>query len=67
MGQCLSHFIMGSSFVFYGILMIFSLRFGSEWLRNKGKSHDFFDSCVIAIWGFINTLTGHRFVLYVHF
>lgn len=57
--QCLSHFIMGSSFIGYGILLIFSLRLGSEWLQSKGKSHDAVDSLVIATWGFINILTGH--------
>ncbi|GES79386.1 integral membrane protein [Rhizophagus clarus] len=59
-GQCLAHFIMGSSFIGYGILLIVSLRFGSEWLRSKGKSQDYFDSCMITVWGFINTWTEHR-------
>jgi len=60
LGQCLAHFIMGSSFIGYGIMLLLSLRFGSEWLRSKGKSQDYFDSWIITIWGFINTWTEHR-------
>ncbi|CAG8470512.1 13603_t:CDS:2 [Funneliformis caledonium] len=60
LGQCLAHFIMGSSFIAYGITTILLLRIGSEWLRSKGKSQDYFDSLIIMAWGFMNTWTEHR-------
>ncbi|CAG8680581.1 24320_t:CDS:2, partial [Dentiscutata erythropus] len=60
LGQCLAHFIMGSSFIAHGILLILVMRFSSEWLRRKGKLQDYYDSWVIMIWGFINTFLEHR-------
>ncbi|CAG8480380.1 9915_t:CDS:2 [Gigaspora margarita] len=60
LGQCLAHFIMGSSFIGHGILLIIVMRFATEWLRRKGKSQDYYDSWVIMIWGFINTFMEHR-------
>ncbi|OLL23430.1 Protein YTP1 [Neolecta irregularis DAH-3] len=59
-GQCIAHFIMGSSFLGYGIVMTLMLVFGQEWLKRRGKSMDFYDSAVICIWGFVNTFTEHR-------
>ncbi|OZJ02628.1 hypothetical protein BZG36_03843 [Bifiguratus adelaidae] len=59
-GQCLAHFIMGSSFVAYGIIMIIMLRVGGGWLKRRGQSQEWFDSWVIMIWGIINTFTEHR-------
>ncbi|RIB26838.1 hypothetical protein C2G38_2063735 [Gigaspora rosea] len=60
LGQCLAHFIMGSSFIAHGILLILVMRFATEWLNRKGKSQDYYDSWVIMIWGFINTFMEHR-------
>ncbi|KAI5790088.1 putative integral membrane protein [Geopyxis carbonaria] len=60
LGQCLAHFIMGSSFIAYGIIMTMMLLVGQAWLRRTGKSQEFWDSLVIAIWGCINTFTEHR-------
>lgn len=60
MGQCLAHFIMGSAFIAYGILMMVLLLVGQFWLRRTGRSQEFFDSLIIAIWGCINTFTEHR-------
>ena len=59
-GQCLAHFIMGSAFVGYGIVMTLMMLVGQVWLRRMGKSQEFFDSCVIAAWGCVNTFTEHR-------
>ncbi|CDH60669.1 integral membrane protein [Lichtheimia corymbifera JMRC:FSU:9682] len=59
-GQCLAHFIMGSSFVGYGILMLLSLRVGGPWLLRRGKSQEWYDSWVIMLWGIVNTFTEHR-------
>jgi hypothetical protein len=60
LGQCLAHFIMGSSFIAYGIIMIIMLFIGQAWLQRTGRSQEFWDSGVIAIWGCINTFTEHR-------
>ncbi|KAK6833396.1 pre-mRNA splicing factor [Apiospora arundinis] len=60
LGQCLAHFIMGSSFIAYGIISTILLLVGQIWLRHTGRSQEFFDSAVIAAWGCINTFTEHR-------
>jgi len=60
MGQCLAHFIMGSAFIAYGILLTLLLLVGQYWLRRTGRSQEFFDSLVIAAWGCVNTFTEHR-------
>ncbi|KAH7348134.1 integral membrane protein-like protein [Pyrenochaeta sp. MPI-SDFR-AT-0127] len=59
-GQCLAHFIMGSAFIAYGIILIILLLVGQLWLRRTGRSQEFFDSLVIAAWGCVNTFTEHR-------
>ena len=59
-GQCLAHFIMGSSFIAYGIIMVILLLVGQAWLRRSGRSQEFWDSGTIALWGCINTFTEHR-------
>ncbi|PLB36003.1 Ytp1 family protein [Aspergillus candidus] len=60
MGQCLAHFIMGSAFIAYGILLTILLLVGQYWLRRTGRSQEFFDSLIIAAWGCVNTFTEHR-------
>ncbi|KAK3370013.1 hypothetical protein B0H63DRAFT_305544 [Podospora didyma] len=60
LGQCLAHFIMGSAFIAYGILLTILLLVGQVWLRRTGRSQEFFDSVVIAAWGCVNTFTEHR-------
>ncbi|RIB18554.1 hypothetical protein C2G38_1966717 [Gigaspora rosea] len=65
-GQCLAHFIMGSSFIGYGIFLILMLRLASGWLQRKGKSQDYFDSWIIMAWGFVNTFTEHRGNVWSH-
>ncbi|KAI0378555.1 hypothetical protein F5Y04DRAFT_147154 [Hypomontagnella monticulosa] len=59
-GQCLAHFIMGSAFIAYGILLTILLVVGQLWIRRTGRSQEFFDSAVIAAWGVVNTFTEHR-------
>ncbi|KAI1329016.1 hypothetical protein F5Y16DRAFT_397731 [Xylariaceae sp. FL0255] len=59
-GQCLAHFIMGSAFIAYGILLTILLLVGQVWLRRTGRSQEFFDSAVITAWGIVNTFTEHR-------
>ena len=60
LGQCLAHFIMGSAFIGYGIVLTIILFVGQLWLRRTGRSQEFFDSLLIAAWGCVNTFTEHR-------
>jgi hypothetical protein len=60
LGQCLAHFIMGSAFIGYGIILTIIMLVGQVWLRRTGRSQEFFDSLVIAAWGCVNTFTEHR-------
>jgi hypothetical protein len=60
LGQCLAHFIMGSAFIAYGIILTILLLVGQAWLRKTGRSQEFFDSLIIAAWGCVNTFTEHR-------
>lgn len=59
-GQCLAHFIMGSSFVAYGIILLIMLRVGAPFLLKRGRSQEWYDSWVIMLWGIVNTFTEHR-------
>jgi len=59
-GQCLAHFIMGSSFIAYGTIMVIMILVGQAWLKRTGKSQEFWDSSVITAWGIVNTFTEHR-------
>lgn len=60
LGQCLAHFIMGSAFIGYGIILTILLLVGQAWLKRSGRSQEFFDSLLIAAWGCVNTFTEHR-------
>jgi hypothetical protein len=59
LGQCLAHFIMGSAFIGYGIILTIIMLAGQYWLRRTGRSQEFFDSVLIAAWGCVNTFTEH--------
>jgi hypothetical protein len=59
-GQCAAHFIMGGAFIAYGVLLTILLLVGQLWLKRTGRSQEFFDSLVIAVWGCVNTFTEHR-------
>ncbi|KAF2773491.1 hypothetical protein EJ03DRAFT_285531 [Teratosphaeria nubilosa] len=59
-GQCAAHFIMGSAFIAYGIVMTILLLCGQNLLARSGRSQEFFDSLVITLWGIVNTFTEHR-------
>ncbi|KAH9818653.1 hypothetical protein DFH28DRAFT_1080574 [Melampsora americana] len=58
-GQCLSHMIVGSAFIFHGIFLLLMIHFGQPWLSHRGFSQEFLDSCVFTSWGFIKTFTEH--------
>ncbi|RPA87147.1 hypothetical protein BJ508DRAFT_410695 [Ascobolus immersus RN42] len=59
LGQCVSHFALGSSLIAYGIIMNIFLLAGRQWLKRRQKTQEFWDSLVIAVWGFFITFTGH--------
>ena len=59
LGQCLAHFIMGSAFIGYGIILTIIMLVGQAWLKRTGRSQEFFDSLLIAAWGCVNTFTEH--------
>ena len=60
LGQCLAHFIMGSAFIGYGIILTMMMMVGQPWLRRNGRSQEFYDSSFITAWGIVNTFTEHR-------
>lgn len=60
LGQCAAHFIMGSAFIGYGIILTIMMLVGQHWLRRTGRSQEFFDSLIIAAWGCVNTFTEHH-------
>ncbi|EMD39097.1 hypothetical protein CERSUDRAFT_112790 [Gelatoporia subvermispora B] len=60
LGQCLAHYIMGSGFIAYGIIMAILLLVGEAWVRRSGRSPEWWDSWVIMVWGIVNTFTEHR-------
>ncbi|EJC98147.1 uncharacterized protein FOMMEDRAFT_130141 [Fomitiporia mediterranea MF3/22] len=60
LGQCLAHYIMGSGFIAYGIIMAILLIAGEAWIKRTGRSPEWWDSWVIMLWGIVNTFTEHR-------
>lgn len=60
LGQCAAHFIMGSAFIAYGIVLTVLLLCGQAFLARTGRSQEFWDSLIISIWGCINTFTEHH-------
>lgn len=60
LGQCLAHFIMGSAFVAYGVVLTLILLCGQVWLARTRRSQEFWDSSLITVWGVVNTFTEHR-------
>ncbi|KAK7038692.1 hypothetical protein VNI00_010576 [Paramarasmius palmivorus] len=60
LGQCLAHYIMGSGFIAYGIIMAIILLVGESWVRRSGRSPEWWDSWVIMLWGIVNTFTEHH-------
>ncbi|KAF3264225.1 hypothetical protein TWF192_003913 [Orbilia oligospora] len=51
---------MGGSFIAYAIVMTLMTLVGQAWLRRQGRAPEFWDSLIIAVWGFVNTFTEHR-------
>lgn len=60
LGQCLAHYIMGSSFVAYSAILLIMLKAGAGWLARRRKSQEWFDSWVICLWGLVNAFTEHH-------
>ena len=47
-GQCLAHFIMGSAFIAYAVLLAILLLVGEQWVRRSKRSPDSFDSWFVV-------------------
>lgn len=60
LGQCLAHYIMGSAFAAYSVILLIMLKCAVEWLRRRGVSQEYLDSWVILLWGIVNTFTEHH-------
>ncbi|PWN53118.1 hypothetical protein IE53DRAFT_339417 [Violaceomyces palustris] len=60
LGQCLAHYIMGSAFQAYALILLIMMKAGGSWLERRGCSQEWFDSWVIMIWGVVNTFTEHH-------
>lgn len=60
LGQCLAHYIMGSAFAGYSVILLIMLKCAVEWLRRRGVSEEYLDSWVILLWGIVNTFTEHH-------
>jgi len=60
LGQCLAHYIMGSGFIAYGIILAIMLVVGEAWIKRSGRSPEWWDSWIIMLWGIVNTFTEHR-------
>jgi hypothetical protein len=58
--QCLAHYIMGSAFIGYAVILVIMLNLGGAWLARRGCSQEMLDSSVILVWGIINTFTEHQ-------
>ncbi|GEM09740.1 integral membrane protein [Rhodotorula toruloides] len=58
----LAHFIMGSSFIAYAMILLLMLRVGAGFLARNKLSQEYLDSWVIMLWGIINTFTEHDFL-----
>ena len=50
LGQCLAHYIMGSAFIGYAVILVIMLNLGGEWLARLGCSQEMLDSSVITVW-----------------
>ncbi|KAG1874411.1 hypothetical protein F4604DRAFT_1764626 [Suillus subluteus] len=59
-GQCAAHYLMGSGFIAYGIIMALLLVVGDNWVRRSSRSPEWWDSWVIMLWGIVNTFTEHH-------
>ncbi|KAK7031535.1 protein YTP1 [Favolaschia claudopus] len=58
--QCLAHYIMGSGFIAYGVIIAILFLVGEAWVRRTGRSPEWWDSWTIMLWGIVNTFTEHR-------
>jgi hypothetical protein len=43
-GQCLAHYIMGSGFIAYGVIIAIIFLVGESWVKRTGRSPEFWDS-----------------------
>lgn len=60
LGQCLAHYIMGSAFAAYSVILLIMMKCAVEWLRRRGFAQEYLDSWVILLWGIVNSFTEHH-------
>ncbi|ORX33754.1 hypothetical protein BD324DRAFT_638450 [Kockovaella imperatae] len=60
LGQCAAHYIMGSAFIGYAVILVIMLQLGGRWLAKVGCSQEMLDSSVITAWGIVNAFTEHH-------
>lgn len=61
LGQCLAHYIMGSSISAYGVILIISLSSGgTAWLARRKQAQEHYEAWLIFLWGMFNTFTEHH-------
>ncbi|TNY22122.1 putative membrane protein [Rhodotorula diobovata] len=61
-GQCAAHFIMGSAFIAYAVILALMMRVGATFLARRHMAQEYIDSWVIMLWGIVNTFTEHNFL-----
>ncbi|EGO22574.1 hypothetical protein SERLADRAFT_350605, partial [Serpula lacrymans var. lacrymans S7.9] len=59
LGQCLAQYIMGSGFVAYGVIMAILLVVGEAWVKQSGRSPEWWDLWIITLWVSHNTFAEH--------
>ncbi|UKZ84065.1 hypothetical protein TrVFT333_011881 [Trichoderma virens FT-333] len=60
LSQFTTHLIMGNAYVAYAITLMAVSVVGQSWLRRSRRSLEFFECCVIAAAGCVQTFTQHR-------
>lgn len=60
LSQCLAHYIMGSAFAAYSVILLIMMKCAVEWLRRRGVAQEYLDSWVILLWGIVNSFTEHQ-------
>ncbi|CCK70747.1 Ytp1p KNAG_0F00780 [Huiozyma naganishii CBS 8797] len=59
-GQCIAHGIMGTSFIFYGLIYCIVLVIPRFRQSESRVSQDHIDSWIMCLYGIVNTFTEHR-------
>ena len=63
LGQCAAHYIMGSAFIGYAVILVIMLQLGHGWLARRGCSQEMLDSSVITAWVSVASYFRHALKL----